>query len=370
MRGMDYTGSPRLFPNLNDVEAAMSPGVVPTATGFKINTTNATVNDGAGVTYIYIDIRRGPMKVPTVGTSVFSPNAVNVSGGTTVTTGFPVDWQINYHRTVAANYNSANFNRLRGVSSNTTESGRIIWTAKADAEESFTGTLGWDNTGFKQTTNLFPNVDNIYWNFGRAPGFFDVVCYTGTGSATTQTHNLGAIPELLIIKTRSNAVGWAVSVGAVGYTNGSSLETDNAFSSEPNRITGTPTTTTFPIGTDAYVNVSARTYVAYLFATCAGVSKVGTYTGTGALQTINCGFAAGARFVLIKRTDSTGFWYTYDSARGMTSGNDPFLYLNSTDADVTGTNYVDTTAVGFQVTAAAPAGLNANGGTYIFLAIA
>jgi hypothetical protein len=60
----------------------------------------------------------------------------------------------------------------------------------------------------------------------------------------------------------------------------------------------------------------------------------------------------------------------YDSARGISSGNDPYLFWNTTDAEVTGTNYVDTTSVGFQVTAAAPAGLNANGGTYIFLAIA
>jgi len=117
-------------------------------------------------------------------------------------------------------------------------------------------------------------------------------------------------------------------------------------------------------------NRSGYTYVAYLFATCPGVSKVGSYTGTGALQTINCGFTGGARWVMIKRTDSTGDWYVYDSARGISSGTDPYLALNSNAAQVTGTNYVDTTSVGFQVTAAAPAGLNANGGTYIFLAIA
>jgi hypothetical protein len=87
------------------------------------------------------------------------------------------------------------------------------------------------------------------------------------------------------------------------------------------------------------------------------------------LQTINCGFTGGARFVLIKRTDGIGGWFVYDSARGLSSGNDPYLLLNTTDAEVTSTNYVDTTSVGFQVTAAAPAGLNANGGTFVFLAI-
>ena len=131
-----------------------------------------------------------------------------------------------------------------------------------------------------------------------------------------------------------------------------------------------PTSTTFNINENSVVGSTGSTYVAYLFATCAGVSKVGSYTGTGALQTVNCGFTGGARFVLIKRTDSTGDWYVYDSARGITSGNDPYYFLNSNATEVTNTNYVDTDSTGFKVTAAAPAALNASGGTYIFLAIA
>jgi hypothetical protein len=126
----------------------------------------------------------------------------------------------------------------------------------------------------------------------------------------------------------------------------------------------------FTVSTADGVNSSSYTFVAYLFATVAGVSKVGSYTGTGALQTVNCGFTGGTRFVLIKRTDSAGDWWLYDSARGISSSDDPYLILNSSASETTGTNYVDTTSVGFQVTAAAPAGLNANGGTYIFLAIA
>jgi len=69
-------------------------------------------------------------------------------------------------------------------------------------------------------------------------------------------------------------------------------------------------------------NASGNTYIAYLFATLAGVSKVGSYTGTGTTLAIDCGFSAGARFVLIKRTDSTGDWYVWDTARGIVAGND------------------------------------------------
>jgi hypothetical protein len=110
--------------------------------------------------------------------------------------------------------------------------------------------------------------------------------------------------------------------------------------------------------------------VAYLFATCAGVSKVGTYTGNGTTQTINCGFAAGARFVLIKRTDSTGNWYVYDTARGMTTLTDPYLLLNSTAAESATLGSVTTVTTGFAVNAAILAAINTNAATYIFLAIA
>ena len=374
MRGWSQTQLRILNPNSTAVEASFDNNpsyLAPTSTGFNTPTPGLFT---PSQTFVYIAIRRGPMKVPTLGTSVFSPNAVNVSGGTTVTTGFPVDWQINYHRTVAANYNSANFNRLRGVSSDTTESGQIIWTAKADAEASFTGTLGWDNTGFKQTTNLFPNVNNIYWNFGRAPGFFDVVCYTGTGSTRTVTHNLGVTPELVITKSRSQALGWVVWTTSLTSTDyWIRLDDTMAQANSPVGYGGTFSASNYTIantGPYGALNTSAATYVAYLFATCPGVSKVGSYTGTGTTLQINCGFTGGSRFVLIKRTDSTGGWYVWDSARGIVAGNDPYLLLNSTDADVTGTDYVDTAATGFEISSTAPAAINANGGTYIFLAIA
>jgi hypothetical protein len=102
----------------------------------------------------------------------------------------------------------------------------------------------------------------------------------------------------------------------------------------------------------------------------AGVSKVGSYTGTGTTLSIDCGFTAGARFVLIKRTDSTGDWYVWDTARGIIAGNDPYLLLNSSSAEVTNTDYIDPLSSGFQISSTAPAAINASGGTYIFLAIA
>ncbi len=117
--------------------------------------------------------------------------------------------------------------------------------------------------------------------------------------------------------------------------------------------------------------------MAFLFATLSGISMVGSYNGdTNNPVDVDCGFASNARFVLIKRTNTSGDWYTWDTLRGITSGsNDPYTLLNTTDPDVTDTDYIEAhpSNVGFRVnsgTSGVPAALNATGSTYLFLAIA
>jgi hypothetical protein len=60
----------------------------------------------------------------------------------------------------------------------------------------------------------------------------------------------------------------------------------------------------------------------------------------------------------------------WDTAHGIVSGNDPYLLVNSTAAEVTNTDYIDTYNAGFELSSTAPAAINNSGGTYIFLAIA
>lgn len=368
MRGSSLTSYNYLSPNTSGVESnstSAGQGIFPTATGFFVGTNFPA----ASATYIYIAIRR-PMKVPTLGTSVFNPTATTATTGTVITTSFPVDSQIIQYRTPAGG-NILWQDRLRGVNTNTTENNNPILTSNDTSAESntFSTTRYWDNTGYQISANL-TGQNRIYWNFRRAPGFFDEVCYTGTGSATTFNHNLAVVPELMIVKGRNASSGWIVYFS--GWSDGRRLvlQADIALVSATSSIWNdtAPTATQFTVGTS--LSTSGNTYINYLFATCPGVSKVGSYTGTGALQTVACGFTSGARFVLIKRTNSTGDWYVWDSARGISSGTDPYLLLNSTAAEVTATNYVDTDTTGFKVTAAAPAALNASGGNYIFLAIA
>jgi hypothetical protein len=365
MMGMTLTDDTYLWANLASVENTYNV-LAPTATGFVFQDPYLNASGG---TYIYIAIRRGPMKTPTTGTSVFSPNAV--TGNALVTTNFPVDSAWIDDRGGGSTLVT---DRLRGSSQ--TYYNNLSTTSTA-AENTGTGAgLGFDNnTGYQMNAWGGTSQANINWNFRRAPGFFDVVCYTGTGSATTQAHNLGVVPELMIVKRRNagSEFDWWPVYSKAPFNDPAVYQlntTSGAFGLTSVWNSTNPTASVFSVGTSQTTNASGGTYVAYLFASCPGVSKCGSYTGTGALQTIDCGFTGGARFVLIKRYDNSGDWFVYDSARGITSGNDPYLFLNSTAAEVTGTNYVDTTSVGFQVTAAAPAGLNANGGTYIFLAVA
>ena len=371
MRGMpappQTDGVGGLFPNLSSAEDNnFNRSVHPTSTGFVANQYNSTP-------YIYIAIRRGPMKVPTVGTSVFLPTARTGNAAlTTVTSGFATDVVFARRRDTLDNANeSVVADKLRGSGTLSTNDGAAEYNGGATS-----GLNAYLNTGVILGTNNSPiyafNYDTLpylLYQFQRAPSFFDEVCYTGTSGVQALTHNLTVVPELILCKRRSaNADSWRVYSATVGNTACLILNgTHTPITSDSFWNDTSPTTTQFTTGGHF---TSATNYVAYLFATCAGVSKVGSYTGTGTTLQVNCGFTGGARFVLIKRTDSTGDWYVWDSARGIVAGNDPYLLLNSTAAEVTGTDYVDTYSAGFEISSTAPAAINANGGTFIFLAIA
>jgi hypothetical protein len=295
------------------------------------------------------------MKVPTTGTSVFAPAIGNNSataGGEIFTAGFPVDF---FMRKVRATTDYAPFAYSRLTT------GKYLVTGTTAAEATDTSTWFDDNDGIRyQYPSNFS--DQIGWLFQRAPGFFDVVCWTGAGQSTVQ-HGLTVVPEIVITKARSFSDNWDVDAIQSGSSNYQRLRLNTTGAKLFNVAAPTSTVFTPPS------SVNGATYVTYLFATCPGVSKVGSYTGTGSPLTINCGFTGGARFVMIKRTDNTGDWYVWDTARGIVSGNDPYLVLNKTDPEITTNDTIDPDNSGFIVNQTFT-DLNGNGATYIFLAIA
>jgi hypothetical protein len=314
---------------------------------------------------------------------VFSPITYtgNSTTNTTVqnlTTSFAGDAVIIPQRT--GGNNPLFFDKLRGKTQG-------LYTSLTLAEEDINAFRAGQSVGFNNTqtvlTGQFTAQGNynysgdtfVAYNFRRAPSFFDEVCYTGgTGTPRVLNHNLTTPPELVITKIRNFAgEDWVVH-----YNNGSSiiggyLNNTTAFansSTAPSTDITSLTSTTYTLNTSNRRVNGAYNYVAYIFATCAGVSKVGSYTGTGTTLQIDCGFTGGARFVLIKKTSGTGSWYVWDSSRGIVSGNDPYLLLNSTAAEVTNTDYIDTYSAGFEISSTAPSEINENGGSFIFLAIA
>jgi hypothetical protein len=221
--------------------------------------------------------------------------------------------------------------RTFGISArrNTRLTGGSAYLETANTTSEASGFGGeWDlQDDYAQASGVSTGL--ISYMFKRATGFFDVVAYTGTGSATTQAHNLAVVPEMIIVKRRSSTEDWLVYHSATGNQAGTGLNETNATYTGVSQYwnSTSPTDTVFSLGTHGRTNTSAETYIAYLFATLAGVSKVGSYTGTAADLNVDCGFSAGARFILIKRTDSTGDWYVWDSVRGIVAGNDPYLLL-------------------------------------------
>ena len=379
MRGLVVGGSdPTLYANLTNSEysAADSNRVNINATGFETIANRFNVST-ANQTYIYIAIRR-PMKTPESGTEVFTPYLPTVYEDPYWKSSFPVvDFVLGRWNTNTSGENILAFDRLRGsgvaLETNTTDSE----SGAAGDGSSYISSMVFDRMyGFHTTTTFSPSTPDITWMFKRATGFFDVVAYIGTGTVMTIPHNLGAIPELIIVRRRDNTTTtqgqWKVYTAPTGNQKYLTLENNNSLSSVQNTWQSTtPTSEEFYLGTGSNVVNNSGKFIAYLFATLAGVSKVGSYTGNNLDTTIDCGFSNGARFVMIKRTDSTGDWTVFDTARGWSTSTDYWLDLNNTNAEASG-NTLTVRSAGFGVRGSPydAASLNVSGATYIYLAIA
>jgi len=332
--------------------------ISPTPTGFKVTTNQGWINNN-NANLIYIAIRRGTA-VPTSATDVFNDTyQYNVDGKTAGYLGSPADLDIRIDKTGGG---SLVRDRLRGD--------LYLRTQATDAEAGSQSST-WDNmTGyFYYSPGTSANTNIIHYVWKRAPKYMDVVAYTGNGTAgRTVSHNLGVAPEMMWVKRRNSSGNWYTYHSGANSTapedfflemneNGVPLNDVRAWNDTA------PAASVFSVGTANETNGNGDTFIAYLFATLTGISKVGSVTHSGTTN-VDCGFTSGARFVLLKRTDASGDWYVWDSVRGIVSGNDPYLLLNTTGAEVTNTDYIDPLSSGFTITD------DFTDGDYIFYAIA
>ena len=302
-------------------------------------------------TYVYVAIRRGPMKEPTAGTDVYA-GSLGGNSPMSFTAGFPVDMAILKRK--SGSYPNFNWGRLFGDRLQTDDNAAIVTGSSAFPLDSMTQTGdGWGS-------------DDMAFMFRRYPKVFDVVVgeSDASGNVWNGTHNLGANIEFAIVKNLESA---STQWWTADLNSGKLLKLNQNASGGSLGTDFTTTTTTFKAFSGYLEN--SETFVLYAFASLSGISKVSTYSGTGNDVNVT-GLGAAARFVLIKRTDATGDWYVYDSTRGIVSGNDPYIFFNNQDAEVTNTDYIDPHSSGFTITSSAPDALNASGGTYLYLAFA
>ena len=211
------------------------------------------------------------------------------------------------------------------------------------------------------------NTDGTITSVTKSNSFMSAVSYTGTGAAATIGHGLGAIPELIILKSRTGVAGWPVYNAVVGNTKYLELNTTAIPTTLAAGWNNTsPTSSVFTVGTDGWFNANAGNYIAYCFTSVAGKCKVGSYTGTGASgNAVDCGFEPS--WVMLKRTDAIGNWEIYDSSR-VGGTNSDVLFADTAEPEVDNPAYNNQLSIdGFTPSGTA---VNVNGGTYIYLAIA
>jgi len=350
----------RLYANTAGAENSTEIGIDITSTGFKL-TTNGEQTNKNNATYIYMAIRAPMMKEPEAATEVFAVAARTGASGSTPSwvSGFVTDMTIQIE---AGSSNHTVGTRLLGDN--------VIYTDATNAASGGGGKYTWDYmTGFSSGTGAAAANKELMWK--RAKGYMDCVAYSGSGSATTIPHSLGVVPEMIWVKRTNGTNGWNVYTAEGAGTKYLHLEENYTYSTNSSRFNNTAATSTvFSVSNNIATNGSSDRYIAYLFATLDGISKCGTYIGNGSYKTISCGFSAGSRFILIKRTDVEGDWYVWDSLNGIVAGNSPHSSLNTSAAQVTNDDSIDPANAGFIVNQVAATNINVSSGTYIFYAIA
>lgn len=202
---------------------------------------------------------------------------------------------------------------------------------------------------------------------------FSVVTFNA-GSAGNQSfgHGLGVAPKFIIMKDRTTAGygNWSVFFSGITASNQYLYlnATDAIATLSGVWGSGVPTSTVVNFGSN--VNVGANNNcVAYCWAEIAGFSKFGSYTGNGSTDGtfIYTGFRP--KYIMIKRTDSTGNWVLQDTSRSPYNQSQANLYANLSNPEDTGTTYLDILSNGFKCRVNEN-NSNINGGTYIYAAFA
>ena len=305
--------------------------------------------------------------------------------------GFKPDWT--WIKPITGTYSHNLTDIVRGV-------GKGIFSDLTSAEYNYgTGTNGsvrtFDSDGFSlgSATQVNPNGVNIAsWNWlaGGSQGSsntdgstnttytsvnttagFSISQYTGTSSAATIGHGLGAVPAMIIVKNLSSGSRkWAVWHKNLSANNKylSLSETNAEYTDSAVWNNTAPTSSVFSSAANGEVNQSGENFIAYCFAEKRGYSKFGTYTGNGHANGtfIYTGFKPA--FIMVKSATSVTEWHMSDTARRPENPNNSYLSASSSAAENT-SNPTDFLSNGIKIKTS-NGGWNGSGNTFIYMAFA
>ena len=201
---------------------------------------------------------------------------------------------------------------------------------------------------------------------------FSVVTYTGNNTASTVGHGLGVAPKMIIAKVKSTTGAWGVYHESITASQVLYLNVTDAADGSGIWNSTAPTSSVFSIGAHPTSNPSGQTLVAYCFSQVAGYSAFGSWTGNGSTDGpfIYTGFRT--RFIMTKRSSSTGNWLMLDTSRNPYNDTNLTLAANLSGAETTGAggNWgFDILSNGFKIRGV-NSEINSSGQTYIYMAFA
>jgi hypothetical protein len=267
------------------------------------------------------------------------------------------------------------FDSVRGVE-------KPLWSNATSSEGSDSNTLtAFGSDGFTVGSDAAVNGSGnslVAWCWKEsATAGFDIVSYTGNGSARTISHSLSAVPKMMIHKSRDdNSYSWGVYHHKLSPSDerNLNLNTTGAANVDDGGVyynSTDPTSSVFSLGTNVGYNKSSDDYIAYLFAEKQGFSKFGSYTGNGNADGafVYTGFRPA--YILVKSSSAgiTG-WNILDNKRDPENVMDTILQPNNNNADANDSNkYCDFLSNGFKWKASGGE-TNGSGTTYIYMAFA
>jgi len=269
----------------------------------------------------------------------------------------------------SAGYSHHIVDSVRGVSKLLRVDSNIAEFTSADSITSLNTdgfTIGNDANAYMQSGS--DKIVTWGWKESATAGF-DIVSYSGTGSAKTVSHNLGVKPDVIICKSTSGAEEWRPYFSVLGATKGMRLNGTNAEDTDSGYWNNTePTSSVFTVGTNGGTNGNGVTFIAYCFASVKGYSKFGSYTGNGNADGtfVNTGFKPA--FIMLKPTSTTGNWFILDNKRSSFNVMDKYIRANLSNAEAT-FSMMDFVSNGVKIITS-DSSINGSGVSYIYMAFA